>query len=244
MENPVSGERKGMFLTIVALIGLAAYGVFLFVNDFIFVYDNPVISFLLFLWFISTIGITQKQEWGRKLLIVTSVFISCYLMFNLISPVWATLSLVLVIVVLMMYYILPKTKTQFKNSSVNLIGLHKKILIVDDDKGLLKVVRAHLMGYGFEVITADSGEKGIQLAQRKRPNLIILDVLLPGIKGREVCARLKKDKNTRRMPVMFLTAKDSPDDVKAEMDAGAVTHLTKPVDPQELISEVKKVLDL
>ena len=118
----------------------------------------------------------------------------------------------------------------------------KSILIVDDDKGLLKVIRAGLMFNGYEVYTAATGEKGLQLAKKKKPNLIILDVILPGIKGREVCARLKEDSETRDIPVIFLTAKDSPDDIKAELEVGAITHLTKPINTQQLIAEIKKIL--
>ena len=123
-------------------------------------------------------------------------------------------------------------------------GENKKILVVDDDRGFLKMVRAHLMNHGFAVLTADTGEKGIQLAQKKSPDLIMLDVLLPGIKGREVCVKLKQDTKTSQIPVMFLTAKDSADDVRAEMAVGAVTHLTKPVDFKKLILEIKNILNL
>ncbi|HLD69526.1 MAG TPA: response regulator [Candidatus Omnitrophota bacterium] len=123
-------------------------------------------------------------------------------------------------------------------------GQNKKILVIDDDKGFLKMVRVNLINSGFDVLTADTGEKGIQLAQKKNPDLILLDVLLPGIKGREVCVKLKQDKATSSIPVMFLTAKDSPDDVKAEMEVGAVTHLTKPVDLKRLILEIKHILNI
>ena len=80
------------------------------------------------------------------------------------------------------------------------------------------------------------------MAQRLKPDLIILDVILPGIKGREVCLRLKENKDTRDIPVMFLTAKDSPDDIKAEKEVGGICHLTKPVDNKQLISEIEKIL--
>ena len=118
----------------------------------------------------------------------------------------------------------------------------KCILIVDDDKGLLKVIRAGLMFNGYDAYTAATGEKGLQLAKKKKPNLIILDVILPGIKGREVCARLKEDSETKDIPVIFLTAKDSPDDVKAELEVGAISHLTKPINTQQLIAEIRKIL--
>ena len=227
-----------------AVFGLLGYLVFLFMNDFLFVYDFPVISFLLFLWFIATIAISQYQEWGRKLIVVTSFFICFYFMFNLTMPNRTPLSLILIIVVLMLYYILPKTKIQFLQGREDAVAgvKSKKILVIDDDKALLKMLRVSLINYGMDVLTADTGEKGLELAEKKDPDLIILDVILPGMKGREVCSRLKQGKKTGRIPIMFLTSKDSPDDVKAEMEAGAIMHLTKPVNPQELFSEIKKIL--
>ena len=118
----------------------------------------------------------------------------------------------------------------------------KKILIVDDDQGLLKVIRAGLMQKGYQIYAAATGEKGLRLAKQIKPDLIILDVILPGIKGREVCALLKEDGETRDIPVIFMTAKDSPDDVKAELEVGAVSHLTKPINVQQLFVEIKKIL--
>ena len=142
------------------------------------------------------------------------------------------------------YGVLAKTKSQPNRRDEKVDGQKKKILVVDDDKGLLKMIRVSLVNCGFHVLTAATGEKGLQLAQTKSPDLVVLDVLLPGIKGREVCVRLKQDRKTSHIPIMFLTAKDSPDDVRAEMEAGAITHLTKPVDPKELILEIKRILNL
>ncbi len=118
----------------------------------------------------------------------------------------------------------------------------KCILVVDDDRALLKMVRSGLMYQGYDVHTASSGEKGLRTAQQKKPDLIILDVLLPGIKGREVCSRLKEDNETKDIPIVFLTAKNSPDDVRAELEAGAIAHLTKPVSIQGLVNEIQKIL--
>ena len=95
---------------------------------------------------------------------------------------------------------------------------------------------------GFQIVTAESGEKGLELAKNQRPDLIILDVLLPGIKGREVCAKLKQDDKTKNIPVIFLTSKKSLDDLKAEAEIGALTHFTKPVDSKKLLEEIKTIL--
>ncbi len=117
----------------------------------------------------------------------------------------------------------------------------KSVLIVDDDEGAIKTVKNILLNEGYSVLTATSGERGLQVAKQQKPDVIILDVILPGIKGRTVCARLKADEDTKDIPVIFLTAKDSLDDIEAEKEAGAVTHITKPVHPRTLLTEVRKV---
>ena len=120
---------------------------------------------------------------------------------------------------------------------------HKKILIIDDDHGLLKVLQVNLASHGFTVFTAETGEDGLELIKKNPPDLVLLDVILPGIKGREVCKCIKEDPKTKNIPVVFLTAKDSPDDITAELKLGAIAHLTKPIDFQRLLSELRKILD-
>ncbi len=121
---------------------------------------------------------------------------------------------------------------------------NKNILIVDDDRGLLKLLNANLSSSGFEVQICDSGEEGLKLANQNKPDLVILDVLMPRMKGREVCVKLKSNSDTKDIPVIFLTSKDSPDDIQAAKDMGAVALLTKPVNAQKLLAEVKTVLGL
>ena len=118
----------------------------------------------------------------------------------------------------------------------------KSVLIVDDDEGLIKTIRPLLINNGYSVLTANSGEDGLVIARNQKPDIIVLDVILPGIKGRDVCRQLKDDPETKEIPVIFLTAKDSRDDISAEMEAGAVAHLTKPLNGGELIETVKKIL--
>ncbi len=117
-----------------------------------------------------------------------------------------------------------------------------RILVIDDDRSSGTILKANLNREGYEAICALTGEQGLEIARRNLPDLIILDVMLPGIKGREVCAKLKEDSQTKDIPIIFMTVKDSPYDVKAEIEAGAIAHLTKPVDYGELLSEIKKVL--
>ena len=118
----------------------------------------------------------------------------------------------------------------------------KKILLVDDDSGIHFVATPILTKNGYHVISARTGEHGLQLALNERPDLIILDVILPGIKGRDLCAKIKSYDVLKNIPIVFLTAKDSDDDIRAELDAGAVTHMTKPIDSAQLIAVLKGIL--
>lgn len=118
----------------------------------------------------------------------------------------------------------------------------KSILVIDDDEGIQMTLKSILLDRGYSVLSAVNGERGIQIALAQHPDLILLDVILPGMKGRAVCAKLKEDPKTKDIPVLFLTAKDSEDDIQAEIAVGALGHMTKPVKPKVLLNEVKKVL--
>lgn len=118
----------------------------------------------------------------------------------------------------------------------------KTILVVDDDPGVHLITAPLLAREGYRVVSAKSGEQGLQLALSERPHLIILDVIMPGIKGRELCAKIKAYDVLKNIPVIFLTSKDSPDDLKAELEAGALSHLTKPVDPKHFVSTVRSII--
>lgn len=120
----------------------------------------------------------------------------------------------------------------------------KKILIIDDERMLHAMLKPILGAHGFDVASAMTGEEGLALAASERPDLILLDVMMPRMKGREVCARLKADPQTAPIPILFLTAKDSDDDVQAELAAGAVGHITKPVNMNNFIKTVKQALGL
>ena len=97
---------------------------------------------------------------------------------------------------------------------------NKSILAIDDDRTQLKTIQHILELKGHTVLMSTSGEEGLDVAKTHRPDLIILDVLMPGMKGREVCKRLKADEATKNIPVLFLTSKESTDDIAAEMAAG------------------------
>lgn len=118
----------------------------------------------------------------------------------------------------------------------------KSILVIDDDETLIRTVRPILMTNGYSVLTSNTGEEGLRVAAAQQPDLILLDVIMPGLKGREVCLKLKKDQRTKQIPVIFLTAKDSQDDIDAELEAGAQAHLTKPVHRESLLATVDRIL--
>lgn len=118
----------------------------------------------------------------------------------------------------------------------------KTILVIDDDQGLIKMLEIGLGSQGYTILSAVTGEGGLKIAGNKPVDLVLLDVILPKLKGRDVCAKLKENKKTKNIPVIFLTAKSSSDDIKAELAAGAVAHITKPVDLAELVAKVLQVL--
>ncbi len=110
----------------------------------------------------------------------------------------------------------------------------KRILVIDDAKDVLEVISRRLESWGYEPLTAESGEEGLRMAEEPVPDLILLDIMMPKMKGRDVCARLKADPKTARIPVIFLTALGLADHVKAGMDLGAEDYIVKPFEPTEL----------
>ncbi len=110
----------------------------------------------------------------------------------------------------------------------------KRILVVDDTKDILQVVSRRLGSWGYEVITAESGEEGLRMAEEQLPDLVLLDTMMPKMKGREVCARLKANPKTQQIPIIFLTALGLADHIKAGMDLGAEDYILMPFEPAEL----------
>jgi CheY-like chemotaxis protein len=118
----------------------------------------------------------------------------------------------------------------------------QKILLVDDDPGTHLVIVPVLSKAGYEVISAIDGEQALQLIFKEHPDLVILDVIMPGIKGRELCKKIKSYDVLRGIPVIFLTFKNSQDDIRAELEAGAVAHLTKPVNSSDLLQTIDGII--
>lgn len=113
------------------------------------------------------------------------------------------------------------------------------ILVIDDEPDNLMVVVRHLEAYSFEVLTARDGEAGLSRARLTRPDVILLDVAMPGIDGYETCRRLKADPDTAGIPVLFLTALSEPDDKVRGFTAGGVDYVTKPIEGAELLARVQ-----
>ncbi|TVR19046.1 MAG: response regulator [Anaerolineaceae bacterium] len=120
--------------------------------------------------------------------------------------------------------------------------MSQKILIVDDDIDSLKLIGLMLQRNGYEVSAANAGNQAIAKALAERPDLIILDVMMPDMNGYEVCRRLRANDKTRDIPIIMFTAKTLIDDKVAGFEAGADDYLTKPTHPTELASRVRTML--
>jgi len=117
-----------------------------------------------------------------------------------------------------------------------------KILIVEDDRDIVEMVEYNLKQEGYTAVHAFNGEKGIGLAGKEKPDLIILDLMLPAIDGFEVCKRLKQQPSTSRIPVIILSAKSRETDKVVGLELGADDYITKPFSPRELIARIRAVL--
>jgi len=121
-------------------------------------------------------------------------------------------------------------------------GLHDaKILLVDDEPANLDVLRRVLEAQGCKVLLAPSGQVALKNARRARPDLILLDVMMPGMDGYEVCTRLKADPDTADIPVIFITARDLEGDVVRGFETGAVDYVAKPFKDQEVLRRVQRL---
>jgi len=116
------------------------------------------------------------------------------------------------------------------------------ILIVDDEQPILDLVEFNLLKNGYRTITATDGESALQLANQYLPDAIILDLMLPGIDGMEVCRRLKNHSRTKDIPVLMLTARGEEEDIVKGFERGADDYVTKPFSPRVLLARLKSAL--
>lgn len=117
----------------------------------------------------------------------------------------------------------------------------KKILAVDDEKHIVRLVQVNLERQGYEVITASDGKEALQKVEDERPDLVVLDVMMPYMDGFEVLQNLRRNPATREIPVIMLTAKAQDADVFKGWQSGVDCYLTKPFNPMELIAFVKRI---
>jgi len=117
-----------------------------------------------------------------------------------------------------------------------------RILVVDDEPDLLELVRFNLSQAGYDVETAETGAEGVEKARRRRPDLLVLDVMLPDLPGTEVCRRVRADAELAGLPVLMLTARSEEIDRVVGLEVGADDYVTKPFSPRELILRVQAIL--
>lgn len=204
----------------------------------------PAEVFLFYVLFAASVGLVFKREWARKLMRATCVVGLIYFGLKplVIGGGWSVAGLSMVGICGLIIYFYRGTSLEALTRGDAVLAGKGTVLVVDDDLTFVKLVKAHFARYGLNVISSESGERGLEMAKRWKPDMIILDVILPGMKGRAVCAKLKEDADTESIPVMFVTFKNSLDDISAEMELGAVMHLTKPVNYDQLYQEVAKIL--
>lgn len=119
----------------------------------------------------------------------------------------------------------------------------KKILVVDDEVDILKVVTFRLRKSGYEILTAVDGREGLELIRNERPDLILLDLRLPVIDGYEVCRQVKADEELKNIPVILLTASSAAKIIERTKEFKADDYIIKPFNPTELLEKVKKLID-
>ena len=117
----------------------------------------------------------------------------------------------------------------------------KKILVVDDAETILMMERM-ILGKSYTVITAKNGEKALAAATTEKPDLIILDVVMPDMDGFEVCRRIKSDESTRSIPIIMVTTKGETSNMEKGFESGCNDYLTKPINGADLMSKVRSHL--
>ncbi|GIK52209.1 MAG: DNA-binding response regulator [Planctomycetota bacterium] len=118
----------------------------------------------------------------------------------------------------------------------------RSVLVIEDEADIVEVIKYNLNKNGFETLTADSGEQGLEVAAARLPDLILLDLMLPRMDGLEVCRRLRGSERTRNIPIVMLTAKGTEADIVLGLTLGADDYVPKPFSPVELLARMKAVL--
>jgi DNA-binding response OmpR family regulator len=117
-----------------------------------------------------------------------------------------------------------------------------KILIAEDERDILELITYTLEFGGYEVIPTTNGEDALDLTRHERPDLVLLDVRMPRMSGYEVCTHIKADDDTRRIPVVFISAKGQEAEVNTGYDLGAIDYILKPFAPDQLLEIIRNIL--
>src|SRR5450631_168911 len=140
-------------------------------------------------------------------------------------------------------FIYPYATIQIRNRNpvamVGALEMSQKVLIIEDEEGIIHLLNLYLKDAGYDVAVARDGADGMALHARERPDLVILDIMLPAIDGFEVCRRIRAWSKT---PILMLTARIAEDDRITGLDLGADDYVVKPFSPRELVSRVKAIL--
>jgi DNA-binding response OmpR family regulator len=118
-----------------------------------------------------------------------------------------------------------------------------KILLVDDHPHIVKLLEMALVGEGHEILTAENGEAGLRLVREARPDVVILDVVMPELDGLRVLNRIKTDPELKETVVVMLTVRDHPEEVTLGLDIGADYYVAKPFRPSEITSLVRRIFE-
>lgn len=121
--------------------------------------------------------------------------------------------------------------------------MSKKILVVDDEPDITRLVEFTLKKRGFEVLVAGDGFSGVEIAKKERPDLILMDIMMPGMNGYEACRCLKAEAETKSIPILALSAKTQRSEVEEVLRNGADGFISKPFTPSELVEKVKGVFE-
>jgi DNA-binding response OmpR family regulator len=119
----------------------------------------------------------------------------------------------------------------------------KRVLVVDDEADLVEMLTLRLEANDYEVITASDGQEGLEKARKEKPDLIILDLMLPKMDGYKVCRMLKFDEKFKQIPVILFTARAQESDVRLGEEVGANAYLTKPFEPAILLAKIKELIE-
>lgn len=121
--------------------------------------------------------------------------------------------------------------------------MSKKILLVDDEPEIITLMKRRLTKAGYNVLTANNGTEGLELAKKERPDIVILDVMMPGLSGYEICRILKMDPEYQSLKIILLTGRDQLVDKETSEQIKADAYVNKPFDPNIIFEKIKKLLN-